>query len=186
MRSNPVRDWDRSGLVEEEDDKLEEPTLEDIIAESQVSSLTESLRQYNADFQYSIVGPPGTRYSQLDVAYLRQLLQNYRSQNSCRGTPSPALKDSPYSPNAVDARVRPPYKVNPAHDPNDPNFNPQKTPEPADSQSVYQTASRGDLGVWYGLGQGGWYRYFSDNAGTVHFSGIVSENEVPISIRRGQ
>jgi filamentous hemagglutinin len=80
----------------------------------------------------------------------------------------------------------PPYQTNPAHDPKDPSYNPNKTPEPPDAQSVYQAAERGDLGTWYGLGQNGWYRFFSDNAGTVHFAGVVPENQVPILIRRGQ
>ncbi|WP_077002787.1 RHS repeat-associated core domain-containing protein [Variovorax sp. KK3] len=100
-------------------------------------------------------------------------------------TPSPALKGSPYHPDSVAARIRPEYRPNPAHDLGSPQFNPRKTPEPADAASAYQNASRGDMGTWYVRGQGGWYRYFSDNAGGAHFSGTVSEAQVPASILRG-
>jgi hypothetical protein len=96
----------------------------------------------------------------------------------------PALKGSPYHPDSVEARIRPQYRSNPAHDPHSPHFNPKKTPEPADAASVYQNASRADMGTWYGRGKDGWYRYFSDNVGGAHFSGIVEESKVPISIRR--
>jgi RHS repeat-associated protein len=106
--------------------------------------------------------------------------------NGVRNTePSPALNDSPYNPDAVANRIRPDYEPNPAHDPYSPQFNPQKTPEPSDAASVYQNASRGGMGTWYGRGQGGWYRYFSDNAGGAHFSGIVPESQVPNLILKG-
>src|SRR5262249_31800973 len=96
---------------------------------------------------------------------------------------SPVLTDDPYNPNAVQARVRPDYIPNPAHDPTSPRFNPTKTPEPTDAAPVYAGAVRTDMGVWFGRGQKGWYRYFYDRMG-VHFSGIVSEHDVPISVRR--
>ena len=35
------------------------------------------------------------------------------------------------------------------------------------------------MGTWYAKGEGGYYRYFSDNAGTVHFSGTVPASKVP-------
>jgi hypothetical protein len=35
------------------------------------------------------------------------------------------------------------------------------------------------MGVWFGRGEQGWYRYFDDNAGGVHFSGLVDEAAVP-------
>ncbi len=99
-------------------------------------------------------------------------------------TPSPALANSPYSPEAVAARVRPPYRPNPQHNP----LAVQgafRTPEPPDAAAIYQTAQRAGFGEWFGKGTGGWYRYFSDNAGGSHFSGIVQEHLVPIHIRRG-
>ncbi|PTB16753.1 hypothetical protein C9I57_31850 [Trinickia symbiotica] len=101
------------------------------------------------------------------------------------GTPSPALPDSPYSPSNVDSRVKPPYQTNPAHDTGSPLYNPKKTPEPNDAQSAYEDgAVRGGMGTWYAQGQGGYYRYFSDNAGTVHFSGTVPASQVPPSVLR--
>jgi RHS repeat-associated protein len=100
-------------------------------------------------------------------------------------TPSPALKGSPYHPKSVAARIRPEYRANPAHNPSSPHFDPRKTPEPSDAASVYQDAKPADIGTWYGRGIGGWYRYFSDNAGGVHFSGIVPESRVPAAILRG-
>jgi RHS repeat-associated protein len=114
------------------------------------------------------------------------------AHNTCppfpNGTPSPALKGSPYDPEIVESRIRPPYNPNPAHNPfaTHGSF---RTPEPADAADVYQTAVRGHNGVggtgtWWGRGASGWYRYFSDNAGTVHFSGIMMDDDVPIGIRR--
>jgi hypothetical protein len=111
-----------------------------------------------------------------------------RATNSNSGpglstTPSPALLDSPYSPSSVESRVNPPYQTNPAHDTSSPLYNPNKTPEPVDAQSAYDTgAVRGGLGTWYSRGQDGYYRYFSDNAGTVHFSGTVPAAQVPNSV----
>jgi hypothetical protein len=101
-------------------------------------------------------------------------------------TGAPAVPGDPYSPEAVTARTqRPPYRANEAHNPRSGSFNPRKTPEPIDAPAVYETSSRGNMWTWYGKGQGGWYRYFSDNAGGVHFSGIVREAEVPTEIVRG-
>ncbi|MGN6322893.1 MAG: hemagglutinin repeat-containing protein [Dyella sp.] len=95
-------------------------------------------------------------------------------------TPSPALKDSPYNPSAVQDRIKPPYQSNPAHDTTSSLYNPSKTPEPADALSAYEDgAIRGGMGTWYAKGEGGYYRYFSDNAGTVHFSGTVPASKVP-------
>jgi hypothetical protein len=95
-------------------------------------------------------------------------------------TPSPALEGNPYHPNVVEQRIRPPYRPNPAHDPRSPLFNPRKTPEPGDATQVYGDAVRGDMGTWYGLNKDGdIYRFFSDNAGGVHFSGKVSPQLVP-------
>jgi len=98
---------------------------------------------------------------------------------------SPVLKDSPYNPDVVNSRVKPPYKANPAHDSKSPLYNPRKTPEPVDSIQAYENSVRGDMGTWYGKGSDGQiYRYFSDNAGGVHFSGIVSKGLVPATILR--
>lgn len=98
---------------------------------------------------------------------------------------SPALKDSPYNPETVADRVKPEYKANPAHDQTSPLFNPKKTPEPADAAQVYQNAVRADMGTWYGQGADSQiYRYFSDNAGGVHFSGTVSKEQVPADVLR--
>ena len=99
---------------------------------------------------------------------------------------SPALKNDPYHPDVVAARIRPEYRANPAHDPRSNNFNPLKTPEPADSASVYANAQRTGMGTWMGRGEKGWYQYFYDNAGGTHFSGIVPESKVPASMLRGQ
>jgi hypothetical protein len=99
-------------------------------------------------------------------------------------TPSPALRGSPYHPDSVAARVRPPYRPNPAHDPRSPSFNPRKTPEPSDAASVYENAVRSGMGEWFGVAQNGKiYRFFSDNAGGVHFSGEVLESAVPKGVR---
>jgi len=98
---------------------------------------------------------------------------------------SPALRGDPYSPEAVENRVRPQYRSNPAHDPKSRLFNPRKTPEPADAASVYQSSVRGGMGTWYGKGANGQiYRYFSDNAGGVHFSGAVPKSQVPKAVLR--
>lgn len=99
---------------------------------------------------------------------------------------SPALRGSPYHPDVVAGRVRPEYRANPAHDPQSALFNPRKTPEPTDAATLYQDSTRAGFGTWYARGDQGWYRYFADNAGGVHFSGIVRESEVPSFILRGQ
>src|SRR4051794_5683772 len=57
--------------------------------------------------------------------------------------------------------------------------------EDVPAASVYQRATRADMGKWYGRGQQGWYRYSSDNAGGAHFSGVVPESQVPAPIVRG-
>ncbi|WP_063580937.1 hemagglutinin repeat-containing protein [Achromobacter ruhlandii] len=96
---------------------------------------------------------------------------------------SPALPDSPYSPSNVDVRIRPPYQANEAHNKWSSYYNPAKTPEPADAQSAYEAgAVRGGMGTWYAQGRNGYYRYSSDNAGTVHFSGTMTKYELPNSV----
>jgi filamentous hemagglutinin len=71
--------------------------------------------------------------------------------------------------------------VNPAHDPRSPLYNPGKTPLPADALSVYQNSVRGsNTSTWYGLNSSGqYYRYFYNNAGSVHFSGVIPKAQIP-------
>ncbi|UVH55055.1 hemagglutinin repeat-containing protein [Variovorax paradoxus] len=96
---------------------------------------------------------------------------------------SPILTGSPYNPANVESRIKPNYQANPAHDTSSPLYNPKKTPEPNDAQAAYQSNSiRAGMGTWYAKGEGGYYQYFSDNAGTVHFAGTVPESKVPYSI----
>ena len=93
---------------------------------------------------------------------------------------SPSLKDDPYHPDVVNQRAKPPYKPNDAHNPNSTHFDPRKTPEPPDAAQVYETAVRANMYTWYGIGADGQiYRFFADNAGNVHFSGIVNKADVP-------
>ncbi|WP_199545327.1 hypothetical protein, partial [Paraburkholderia kururiensis] len=104
------------------------------------------------------------------------------SKGSDNGTPSPVLSDDPYNPSNVDARVKPAYQTNPAHDTTSPLYNPNKTPEPADAKTAYEDgAVRGGMGTWYAKGETGYYQYFSDNAGTVHFSGTIPASKVTSS-----
>ena len=101
-----------------------------------------------------------------------------------RTPPSPAVKGTPYHPGVVRDRVRPPYHANPAHDPGSPSFNKLKSPEPSDAAAVYSRAVRSGMGEWFGLGRDGHvYRFFSDNAGGAHFSGIVPTLDVPKGVR---
>lgn len=101
-------------------------------------------------------------------------------------TNCPALKGDPYHPDSVNARIKPPYKMNPAHDKGSPYYNPNKTPEPVDTKTVYDSAYRGgDTATWYGVNsKGQFYQFFSDNAGTVHFAGIISKEKVPNDVRK--
>ncbi|MBB3834027.1 hypothetical protein FHR55_002249 [Xanthomonas arboricola] len=100
--------------------------------------------------------------------------------NAISFTGSPALRNDPYHPDTVESRTKPPYLSNPAHDPKNPLFNPNKTPEPKDAADAYNKGVvRGGIGTWYGKGADGQiYRYFSDNAGSVHFSGTISRSKV--------
>jgi hypothetical protein len=86
--------------------------------------------------------------------------------------------------------TRPPYHANPARLPG-PTMNPNKTPEPGDAAQVYQAAVQADKKTFYGLSQatGEIYRFFTDNAGTAHFSGATGPGgirleSIPITIRR--
>lgn len=98
-------------------------------------------------------------------------------------SPSPALRGTPYHPEMVASRIKPPYQSNPAHNPRSSDFNPRKTPEPQNACSVYDNSVRGDMGTWYGKGNNEEiYRFFSDNAGSVHFSGSFPISDIPTSI----
>lgn len=100
-------------------------------------------------------------------------------------TESPALKDSPYHPDSVAERTKPPYKANPAHDKGSPYYNPKKTPEPADSVEIYNKSVRGGMGTWYGVNKDGKiYQYFSDNARGVHFAGEITKDKLTKSVRQ--
>ncbi len=99
------------------------------------------------------------------------------------GSSSPALRGTPYHPEMVASRIRPPYQSNPAHNPNSPLYNPKKSPEPSDACDVYETSIRSGMGTWYGKGQNGdIYRFFSDNAGTAHYSGTLPQSSVPSDV----
>jgi filamentous hemagglutinin len=75
-------------------------------------------------------------------------------------------------------------ETNPAHQPG-PSFNPRKTPEPVDAAQVYKNAIRTNIGEYYGTNaKGEIYRFYSNNAGTIHFSGIIPEGDVNGSILR--
>lgn len=88
-----------------------------------------------------------------------------------------------YSPENTNTRTKPRYQPNLAHDKSSPLFNRAKTPEPLHAQLVYETSAvRGGMGTWYAQGQGGYYRYFCDNAGSVHFSGTVPSAQVPSGV----
>jgi hypothetical protein len=116
----------------------------------------------------------------VDISTLSE--DQIRQLNEIVRPPSPALRGDPYHPDSVSERVRPPYRANPAHNPKDPlgRYNPRKTPEPPDAATVYQNSVRANMGTWYGRGSNGEiYRYFTDNAGGVHFSGIVPKSQVP-------
>ena len=87
--------------------------------------------------------------------------------------------------------TKPRFEPNPPHRPGQRGFNPGKTIEPADSGQVYEQAVQGKDGHWYGKGANGEiYRYFSDNVGGAHFSGMsggsngIPLNRIPVEIRR--
>lgn len=97
---------------------------------------------------------------------------------------SPSLNDDPYHPDAVQDRIKPPYKANPAHLPGS-DYNPEKTPEPLDAAAVYKDSVRANTTTWYGKSSTGeYYQFYSDRAGSVHFSGIVPPSKVPSLIQR--
>lgn len=98
---------------------------------------------------------------------------------------SPALEGDPYNPDVVEARIRPPYNVNPKHVPGSGSYIRGADVLPEDAGSAYARAEQSSLGTWWAKGQQGWYRYFSDNAGAAHYSGAFPQNAVPVWIVRG-
>jgi hypothetical protein len=118
------------------------------------------------------------------IKRVKDALPPKKSTVNASNVESPAVPGSPYHPDSVAARVRPPYKPNPAHDIHSPLYNPKKSPEPLDAAAVYESAMPASIGTWYGHGSEGWYQFFYDNVSVVHFSGIVPEGEVPKQIRK--
>lgn len=89
------------------------------------------------------------------------------------------LRGDPYHPESVEARIKPPYQANLAHKRGS-NYDFNKTPEPPDAQSVYSRSLLGRVGTWYGRSSSGaYYQFHSDRSGSVHFAGLVSEEEIP-------
>jgi len=81
-------------------------------------------------------------------------------------------------------RIKPPYEINPQHVP-EPLFNYTKTPLPHDAEAVYGQAIRANMHTWYRRGELGWYRFFDNNVGQAHFSGIIPESRMPQSVLDG-
>ena len=71
---------------------------------------------------------------------------------------------------------KPTHHTNPAHVAGQPGFNPKKTPQPSDAESVYAKAVPNDPmnpTAWFGKNADGQiYRYSLGRNGTMHFSGI--------------
>jgi len=86
--------------------------------------------------------------------------------------------------------VKPTFKPNDAHNPRNQNHNPNKDPEPPDSEEVYKDARRDpnpDKRVWYGKNaKGEWYQYREDGTGTAHYAGTIKRERVPIEFRRSR
>jgi RHS repeat-associated protein len=104
-------------------------------------------------------------------------LFNDRSGAAAARAGSPSLEGDPYHPDSVRARQTPPYEANPEHGD---RLRPNKTPEPADSRAVYERrAVRVAEGRWIGRSESGaYYQYFNNNRGVVHFSGVLSVDQV--------
>lgn len=124
---------------------------------------------------------------------LRGRPSNPNSHDPTRASPlmnqsSPDESNSPE--NEGDHSAKPEYRPNEAHNRRSSRFNPNKDPEPSDAEEVYQGAERDpkpQRRTWYGQNANGeWYQYHEDNVGGAHYAGTVSEQDVPISIRRGR
>ncbi|QYF91724.1 hypothetical protein KY495_13025 [Massilia sp. PAMC28688] len=66
------------------------PSVQEIIAQSNVKSLVSKIRIYDANFNYATLARPGYRYSQQDVQFLRDLLSRSESYWSCQPMNSPS------------------------------------------------------------------------------------------------
>ncbi len=108
----------------------------------------------------------------------KKCVQENHGENEHDGE-SPALTTSPYNPDAVEQRIKPDYKPNPAHDSHSSSYNTHKTPEPLDAAGVYDNAVRGGMGEWYGVNEKGEiYQFFYDNDDGVHFAGIITKADL--------
>ena len=141
----------------------------EVITDVRVEWLEEAITVYNfevADYHTYFVGDG-------------DVLVHNKSANPSNSTESPALKDSPYNPDVVAKKVKPDYAPNQAHNLFSSSYNPRKTPEPSDAKEVYNSAIRGGMSEWYGVNsKGDIYQFFSDNAGGVHFAGIISKQDL--------
>jgi RHS repeat-associated protein len=86
VKSNPLRWADRFGLQEEEDDEFDEtePTLPEVVTRAQVDRVVDEIRQYDPNFRYATIAPPGYRYGRQDIDTLNDILRQYRNDSSCR------------------------------------------------------------------------------------------------------
>ncbi len=99
-------------------------------------------------------------------------------------------EDESRSPEEGADPVKPAFKPNEAHNPRSQDHNPNKDPEPSDSEEVYKDAQRDpdpNGRVWYGKNsRGEWYQYREDRRGNAHYAGTVKKERVPITIRRSR
>lgn len=98
--------------------------------------------------------------------------------------------DGPGQDSGSSTAAKPEFRPNPAHQKGTPEYNARKTPEPPDSEEVYDNSTQGKDGNWYGLGENGEiYRFAPDNAGGAHFNGMsgpggIRMDNIPIAVRR--
>lgn len=81
-------------------------------------------------------------------------------------------------------RKKPQYKANPAHDKRSPLYNPKKTPEPPNAESLFQRAVADPGGSgrqWYTLDGDTVYRFSETGDGTAHFSGKSGNPDQPLN-----
>ncbi len=67
---------DPLGLQEEDEGRLEEPSLQESMAEAQVNALVRLIKEFKPDYQYRTYGSPGSRYGTQDVRNLQRALQD--------------------------------------------------------------------------------------------------------------
>ncbi len=86
--------------------------------------------------------------------------------------------------------VKPAFKPDDAHNSRSGDYNPNKDPEPPDSEEVYKDAQRNpkaERRAWYSKNaKGEWYQYREDGVGGAHYVGTVPKEKVPITIRRSR